>query len=80
LQVAKLAGVPRAVLAEAKARLATLEATQQSKPAPAEAPQLGLFAPEHPVLAELKELDVDALTPKQALDLLYELRKSVGKS
>ena len=30
---------------------------------------------EHPALAKLKEIDPDSLTPRAALDLLYELRK-----
>ena len=41
----------------------------------ADCPTCALVAP---VLAELRALDVDALTPKQALDLLYELRRLRG--
>jgi DNA mismatch repair protein MutS len=85
LQVAQLAGVPRGVIAQARAKLASLEAGQARAEAegdegPTEAvPQMGLFQPEHPVLAELRELDVDSLTPKQALDLLYELKDQSGR-
>lgn len=83
LQVAQLAGVPKAVIAQARARLASLEAEMKSGAAPSAhsavetepAPQLGLFGPEHPVLAELRALDLEDLTPKQALDLLYELQR-----
>ncbi|HET7307644.1 MAG TPA: DNA mismatch repair protein MutS [Gammaproteobacteria bacterium] len=72
LQVAALAGVPRTVIAAAKQHLARLE----NKPAPGpEPPQMGLFAPqaEHPVVATLRDVDPENLTPKQALDLLYRL-------
>jgi DNA mismatch repair protein MutS len=81
IHVAQMAGVPRAVIAEARAHLARLEAGAAAAPkAAAESgtdrpAQASLFVPEHPVLAELKALDVDALTPKQALDLLYALKK-----
>jgi DNA mismatch repair protein MutS len=76
LQVAALAGVPRAVIRSAKQHLAQLE----NKPAPGPVPpQLGLFAPqaEHPALAELRDIDPDDLTPKQALDVLYRLRNQL---
>ncbi len=85
LQVAQLAGVPRGVIAQARAKLASLEAGQRRTVSGAEsgdatsAPQMGLFQPEHPVLAELRELDVDSLTPRQALDLLYELKDQSEK-
>jgi DNA mismatch repair protein MutS len=76
LHVAAMAGVPRPVIAEAKAHLARLEAEgARGAPTPAPAAQGSLFEPEHPALAELKALDVDALTPKQALDLLYDLKR-----
>lgn len=74
LQVAALAGVPRAVIQAARRHLAQLE----SKPAPGPAPpQLGLFnaPPENPALAELRDIDPENLTPKQALDLLYRLHE-----
>ncbi|MGH8278080.1 MAG: DNA mismatch repair protein MutS [Gammaproteobacteria bacterium] len=80
LQVAALAGVPKAVLSEAGARLAALEAESQRQTAKkpgAQTPQLGLFASEPPVIAELRNLDAENITPKQALDLLYELKKKL---
>ncbi|MGH8506344.1 MAG: MutS-related protein, partial [Stenotrophobium sp.] len=78
LQVAALAGIPKAVISEAHARLAAMEAESQQweKATPsAPPPQLGLFASEDPVLAELRNLETENLTPKQALDLLYELKR-----
>jgi DNA mismatch repair protein MutS len=77
LQVAKLAGVPQAVLTAAAEKLRELEAGRASTaPAPAPA-QSDLFSDpaRHPVLAELRELDVDALSPREALALLYTLRE-----
>src|SRR6185436_1099371 len=80
LQVAQLAGVPAAVIRAARRRLADLE-----EHGFAAAPQRDLFAEprgpepppahENPALARLKEVDPDALTPKDALELLYELRR-----
>ncbi|HET8552385.1 MAG TPA: DNA mismatch repair protein MutS [Gammaproteobacteria bacterium] len=73
LQVAALAGVPRPVIAAAKQHLARLE----NKPAPGpEPPQMGLFNGyvEHPALEELREIDPDALSPREALALIYRLK------
>ena len=70
LQVAALAGLPEDVLNAARTRLAELE----NMPAAAvQAPS----APEkpHPLQAHLQELHPDELTPKQALDALYHLKK-----
>ncbi|MDE2625092.1 MAG: DNA mismatch repair protein MutS, partial [Betaproteobacteria bacterium] len=79
LQVAALAGVPRSVVREARRYLAQLEAH-----AAAQRPQADLFAPPpaapaseppppHPALDALRDLDPDALTPRDALQRLYEL-------
>jgi DNA mismatch repair protein MutS len=82
LQVAKLAGIPAPVLAAARDKLAELEAggINTALPAgrlpPVVSPQNDLFAsaPPHPVINELEELDIDELTPRQALDLLYRYK------
>mgnify|MGYP002760383423 FL=1 len=72
LQVAALAGVPTNVLRAARRKLAELEST------PDNTPQLPLFAApsdDRDKLHEaLRELDPDALTPRQALEALYRLR------
>jgi len=51
----------------------------QTAPAATSSPQLGLLAPTPPAAAELalRELDPDAMTPKEALDVLYRLRQIV---
>jgi DNA mismatch repair protein MutS len=84
LQVAALAGLPKAVIADARRTLAELERgmhQQANAPAPnAEAsPQLGLFAPSAPSAVErmLDEVDPDTLSPREALETLYRL-KSLG--
>ena len=83
LQVAALAGIPKAVISEASGRLAALEAGSRRQTSDAiqraQQPQLGLFTPEHPALAELRNLEVENLTPKQALDLLYELKRKLER-
>jgi len=82
LQVAALAGVPAKVIALARGRLRELEQAAQ-RHAQAESNQLSLFqqpapidpAPVHDPLRErLAALDPDQLTPRQALEALYELR------
>jgi DNA mismatch repair protein MutS len=80
LHVAALAGVPAAVLKRAREHLAELEARAL---AAEDQPQLGLFtAPLQPrepgpgeaLLDELRALDPDELTPREALQALYRLR------
>ncbi len=77
LQVAKLAGVPDDVLSMAREKLAQLEAGKLQIEAVAAPEQDDLFraTPEHPALTSLRSLELDNLTPREALDLLYELRK-----
>jgi DNA mismatch repair protein MutS len=78
IQVAQLAGVPVAVVRAAKKHLAKLEEEAASR-----SPQGDLFAastkkpepPPHPAVQALREADPDALSPKEALELLYRLKK-----
>lgn len=77
LQVAQLAGVPKQVISRAKMKLAELETSPTNKSiqsAPIKA-QSDMFEQTHPVVEQLSSLDVDNLSPKQALDLLYSLKK-----
>ncbi|MEH6583127.1 MAG: DNA mismatch repair protein MutS [Halioglobus sp.] len=81
LQVAKLAGVPGPVLVAAQEKLTELE-RDKATTAPAAAPhpsQVDLFgvAAPHPAVDILEALDVDALSPRQALEQLYELKSKV---
>ena len=81
LQVAQLAGIPRAVVNAAKRKLVQLEQNQLLQQAPAWQGDMFVAAesqPEpvvHPVVAELDSIDPDELTPKQALEVLYKLKK-----
>ncbi|MBX9632704.1 MAG: DNA mismatch repair protein MutS [Burkholderiales bacterium] len=83
LQVAQLAGVPGAVIRSARKKLADLES--------AASPQGDLFfgappsaSPEptgpdaQPLLARLAAIDPDGLAPREALELLYELKRLAG--
>ncbi|WP_241093548.1 DNA mismatch repair protein MutS [Xanthomonas sp.] len=82
LQVAALAGLPKATVAQARRRLAELEQrggeshASQMAPQALDAPQqFGLFAPTASAAQEaLAALDPDELTPKQALEALYRLK------
>ena len=78
LQVAALAGVPQTVINQAKAKLLHLEnhayIEQQDQ---REVNQLDLFTSRecHPAVVLLEELQPDNLSPRQALDVLYRLKK-----
>jgi DNA mismatch repair protein MutS len=80
LQVAKLAGIPTAVLQAAQEKLEELELgdrnTKKSLVAPPQVLQNDLFAlpQSHPAVDLLDELDIDDLTPRQALQRLYDLK------
>jgi DNA mismatch repair protein MutS len=78
IQVAKLAGIPQAVLNHAKQVLGALEAQAHLQEA-----QIDLFnVPNEDTTlntsileSRLKEIDPDQLSPKEALDALYALKK-----
>jgi DNA mismatch repair protein MutS len=77
LQVAALAGLPKRVIDDARRYLSTLESGHAPSRAQAPTPQLGLFDAPRPSAAEdaLRELDPDAMSPRDALDALYRLKK-----
>ncbi|MDX9996107.1 MAG: DNA mismatch repair protein MutS, partial [Rhodocyclaceae bacterium] len=85
IQVAALAGVPPAVLREAKRRLVELENREAAawpqpdlfSATPAVPPAPTFEQGFHPVLEQLAALDPDALSPREALDALYALRQSL---
>ena len=90
VHVAQMAGLPRAVVRRAEEILFDLEASGAAGPstlldlAPGRrqkaAMQVGLFASDHPAVESLRSLEVDALSPLDALNRLYELRQLVEKS
>jgi DNA mismatch repair protein MutS len=85
IHVAQLAGLPQDVVRRAKEILHTLEGEHRVVPgAPAAPPdpgQLALFTEppaRHPLLEELRGLDLDSLTPLQALNRLAELQRKAS--
>lgn len=80
LQVASLAGVPQAVIRNARIYLQQLEnraAPPTATAAPAPQPQMSLFeAPPSAALKLLDELDPDSLSPREALELVYQLKNT----
>ncbi|HWX92592.1 MAG TPA: DNA mismatch repair protein MutS [Terriglobales bacterium] len=86
IEVAKLAGLPNEVIERAREVLAEHEnaerrltghlASDESRPAPPA--QLTIFTPiSQPVLEKLREVDLNRLTPLEALNLLAELKKQI---
>ncbi len=81
LQVAKLAGVPGPVIHSAREKLLQLE-SQSSDSNPLQMPpppvQNDMFASQpHPIMERLQALSPDDLTPRQALELLYTLKREL---
>jgi len=79
LQVAALAGVPPVVIQQARQRLRLLERQMLRREVPersvAASPQLSLFSQTaSPLAAALTELDIDTLTPEQAIAELKRLK------
>ncbi len=72
IQVAKLAGLPAAVIATAKQKLCELEHTVLS-----DKPQINKTTAPHPVILLLEDVQPDELSPKQAMEYLYELKTLV---
>ena len=90
LAVAKLAGLPAPVIARAKSVLEKLEATRETTGGIAAGlGDLPLFAasvqaappattPADTLAANLRAADLDALSPREALDLLYQWKRDLG--
>ncbi|HEX5387784.1 MAG TPA: DNA mismatch repair protein MutS [Gemmatimonadales bacterium] len=93
IHVAQLAGLPAAVVRRANEMLGTLEGGHRvvpgAPPVPNDPGQFALFGadPErgpnaavepHPVVEEIRALDLDALTPLEALNRLADLQRRAG--
>ena len=83
VHVAQLAGMPRSVVERARELLQQLEDGSSDfslyKPHP-QHQQLSFFdVPESPALGTLRSLDVDDLSPLEALTALYELKRMVAE-
>jgi DNA mismatch repair protein MutS len=84
IQVAKLAGLPAAVVARAKALLAEFEAAERVVSIDKQLADLPLFsAPSPPESTEfenaLDAIDPDELSPRAAMDALYRLKQLRAK-
>jgi len=87
IEVAKLAGLPNEVVVRAREVLAEHESAEHrlsghltpgSSTEPERPTQLTIFTPlSQPVLEKLREVDLDRLTPLEALNLLSELKKEI---
>lgn len=83
LAVAQLAGVPEIVIQRAREHLQRLEQNSWQTPAELQPQsstpiQPDLFASvTHPVIQQLQDLDTDDISARQALDLLYQWKKSL---
>jgi DNA mismatch repair protein MutS len=89
IHVAKLAGVPRTVTERAAKILEALENQHVNEEGKSIVPkrdrrrkqkqQLSLFNfPEDPLLDEIRQMNVDEMTPRQAMDELYRLRRELS--
>ncbi len=81
IHVARLAGIPAPVVHRAEALLTELESGEFRPGTQTPEPELFqplLIAQEPPVVEALRQIDVNSLTPLEALTKLYELQKQVG--
>ncbi len=87
IEVAKLAGVPDSVVARAKEILKQIESGGMELPRPVSSPdrfesddgQLSLMpAADNELIRRLKDMDVNTLTPIEALQTLYDICKEAG--
>ena len=76
-----MAGLPRTVIHRAEEILKELERDSHRSPIRprriAEIRQLALFPETSPIIEELKKLDLESMTPLEALNKLYELQREV---
>jgi len=80
--VAQLAGIPRPIIQRANEILRQLEASSGKavRINPSTPMQMALLLETNPMLDELKEIDVNSLSPIEALNKIYEWqRKYVEK-
>ena len=91
VHVARLAGIPKGVTRRAEEILAELEEgaggtsgrrAAMKAPVPTSAPQMQLtfFDAPNPVVERLQQLDVESLTPLDAIRVLFELRQDAKGS
>jgi len=83
IQVAKLAGIPHSVIDRAREILDTLErkehdVVEETRKRGPGTRQLGLFSSrDQQVVDAIREVDLDTLTPREAMNVLYELKQKL---
>lgn len=82
IDVARLSGIPEAIILRAKQILTGLESGQPATPTasravlpPAQTSEEKAQA--QPILQRLHDMDIDVLTPREAINILFELKKMV---
>jgi DNA mismatch repair protein MutS len=81
INVAQLAGLPKVVLDRAAEVLARRESDRPLGSGGGQEHQLSLpLSPPHPVMVELESLQVDGMTPLQALEKIAEWQRQAGQS
>jgi DNA mismatch repair protein MutS len=85
IHVAQLAGLPKAVIHRAQEILQRLEEEQPGRkngvgkePVDSQSLQLSIFGKSSEIEAELEKLDIDAMSPIEAINKLYELKKKIA--
>jgi len=80
IHVAQLAGIPLPVIQRARQLLTQLESQSKDQSFVLDIPQqMDLFPETNPILKELENLDLNSLTPLDALNQLYEWKKKYQK-
>ena len=82
IEVAKLAGIPQSIISRAKEILSELENGEGKTEAVStkvkeDDMQLSLISADSPVTEKLKSIDLNTLTPIEAMNLLYELKNMI---
>ncbi|HVB14078.1 MAG TPA: DNA mismatch repair protein MutS [Candidatus Dormibacteraeota bacterium] len=80
INVAQLAGLPSWVLDRAAAVLAARESDRPLAPLTGPEQQLALpLTPAHPMMVELEHIEIDGMTPLEALQKIAEWQRQVGE-
>ncbi|MDF1796262.1 MAG: DNA mismatch repair protein MutS [Coxiellaceae bacterium] len=81
IQVAKLAGIPQSVTRKARQKLQELETQNPVNTTLAPPQQSELFtpSPHQDVIDQIHAVDSDTLSPRQALDLIYQWQQAINK-
>ena len=80
LEVAKLAGVPNSVIRQARAKLEELESGSSSNViSPTQSDLFSVKSAPSPVVDFIDDLDPDSLSPRDALEALYQAKKLLDK-